>query len=352
MRRRGGLLRAVATAMVLALAPTATSRAALVAGEDPPFAIAVSPSLRGPVLVSQSGAVSKPLLFLPGLSFVVRHPTLAVFYVAHELGPRNHRITAFVLTDGGARVIGTATTGAAPVHIAVDPLGRFLVSADYNGGGVTKVMLDRHGVPRRSLRIAVPGGSGPDRDRQRSPHPHSVALSADGLYAVVADLGTDSLLVYETGGFGLLATEQLPPGTGPRTAVFEGPFMLVVSEELSGTVSWWAFDAGRLRLVKRSFLDSGAPSDVIVAERSSTGPGVLVIGRSRDELIEVGPDGLGRRWALGACGARVGRWTDDGELVLACGRAGVLRRARLGPTGTLTEKPATAVGGVSGLAMV
>lgn len=345
----------VTFALVLTLDPVSAqsaNQAVGVAADDPAFAVAVSPSLGGPVLVRQSGAVSKPLLALTGLSFIVRHPTLAVFYVAHELGPRNHRITAFVVRDGRADVIGTATTGAAPVHIAVDPLGRFLVSADYNDGGITKVVLDAHGAPRRATRVRVPGGRGPDVNRQRSPHPHSVALSEDGRFAVVADLGTDSLLVYDATGLGLLATEQLPPGTGPRTAVFVDPFTLVVSEELSATVSWWTFDGGRLRLVKRSALDSAAPSDVIVARGSSPVPGVVVIGRGQGDLVEVGPTGPARRWPIPGCGARVGRWTGDDELVLSCGRSGVIRRLRLDDGGRVTEGTTAAVRGVTGLALV
>ena len=335
--------------MLMTMMSTGASATAAI---DAPFAIVVSPSLSGPVIVRQSGAVSKPLLALSGLSFIVRHPTLAVFYVAHELGPSNRRITAFVLTDGRARIIGTAATGTAPVNIAVDPLGRYLVSADYNGGGITRVALNAKGVPGRSIRVPVPPGSGPDTDRQRRPHPHSVALSGDGRYAVVADLGADALLVFDATGLGLLAIEQLPPGTGPRTAAFIDPVTLVVSEELSATVSWWSFDAGRLRLVARFPLDSAAPSDVIVAERSSPGPGVLVIGRGSDELIEVDATGTGRRWPVAGCGARVGRWSADGELVLACGHAGTLRRHRLGTDGTVMDQSEAAVLGASSLAFV
>ncbi len=335
--------------LLLVSAPHGVAQAA----DDPPFVIAVSPSAAGPVIVATSGAVSKPIATLAGLSFIVRDPIRPVFYAAQERGPRG-RITALALTAvGRARILGSAATGAAPVDIAVDPLGRFLLTADYTGGSVTRVTLGVDGRPGQALTVKVPAGSGPNPLRQAAPHPHGVALSTDGRLAVVADLGGDALHVYDTATLRLLGTERLPPGSGPRTVAVIDAFTLAVTEELSGSVSLWRFDRGRLELAQRFALNSTIPSDVVVnVNDDSSLPGVLVIGRGTDEVVEVSSTGLGRRWALGRCGARVGRWSTNGELVLACGISGTLRRVRLDPDGRLTEGPSSDMRAISGMAFV
>jgi hypothetical protein len=342
---------AVAASTLFVPAPAALSAAVPPPLPDPPYAVVVAPTSPGPVVVSSSGAVSKPIAALPGLGFIVRHPTLPVFYVAGERSARG-RVSAFTLDAGRARLLGSVTTGAAPVDIAVDPLGRFLLTADYNGGSVTRVTLSDQGRPTKSSTVKVPAGSGPVLSRQSAAHPHSAAISADSRFAVISDLGGDALHMYETNTLRLIGTERLPAGTGPRTIVFVDAFTLVVSEELSGSVSWWRFDAGRLQLEQRFALTTTIPSDVIVSGESSSGPSVLVIGRGTDELIEISATGTGRRWPLGRCGARVGRWSSDGNLVLTCAKTGQLRRLRLDPGGTLTEGPLSTLAVISGVAFV
>ena len=312
----------------------------------------VSPRASGPLVLEPDGAVSPAVGGLSGLTYVVAHPTLPVLYVTKESGPGNRVLVAITASAAGWRELGRATTGAGPVHIALDSDGRTAFVAGYTDGTITRIALDERGVPKAAKRVRLPGGRGPDPERQRGPHAHSSSVSTDDRFVVVADLGTDSLHVFDARTLGLLRTERLPAGAGPRTAVFIDPFTLVVSEELRGGVSWWSFDNGRLSLVRRIALDGAAPSDVIVRPDGSagTGPEVVVISRGTDELIGVSSGGETRRWTTPVCGARFGAWTSTGDLVLACTRGGEVRRLRLGSAVTADLRSAVAVAAVSGFA--
>ncbi len=316
--------------------------------------LAVSPRSSGPVVIEPDASASPTVGRLPGLTYVVAHPTLPVFYVTKESGSGNRVLAAVTPSAKGWRELGRATTGAGPVHVALDSDGRTAFVAGYTDGSITRVTLDDRGVPNAAKRVRLPTGSGPDATRQRGPHAHSSAVSADDRFVIAADLGTDSLHVFDARTLSLLRTERLPPGTGPRTAVFADPFTLVVSEELRGGVSWWSFDNGRLSLTRRIALDGTTPSDVIVRPDASDGPGpgVIVISRRTDELIGLTADGETQRWATPGCGARFGAWTSVGDLALACTRGGELRRLRLGAGVTAQVRSPTALASVSGFAEV
>lgn len=331
---------AVATATISAVPGGAQAAAPSVApvtstGAPPNGArfLAVAASALGPVVIEADGQTTPTLRTLRGLSYIARHPTLPVVYATKELGSGNRVFVALGEAAGSWRELGRATTGQGPVHIAFDSSGRAAFVASYTDGGLTRITLDARGVPAATKRIRLPTGKGPDAARQSGPHAHSSAVSIDDRYVVVADLGTDALHVFDAVSLTLLRTERLPPGTGPRTAVFADAFSLVVSEELRGGVSWWQFADGRLTLLRRISLGPTTPSDVIVRpdSASATGPAVLLISRATDELITVTADGPGRRWATPRCGARVGAWTAEDVVTLACTRGGDLRAVRFGP---------------------
>ena len=349
---RTGLLGAVCLASAVFAAPSAPGASPAETAAD--VVLAVSPRASGPLSLGADGSVSPTVGGLSGLTYVVAHPTLPVFYVTKESGPANRVLVAITPTAKEWREIGRAATGTGPVHIALDSKGRTAFVAGYTDGSITRVILDERGVPKAAKRVLLPVGRGPDPRRQLGPHAHSIAVSTDDRYLVVADLGTDSLHVFDARTLGLLRTERLPAGTGPRTAVFADPFTLVVSEELRGGLSWWSFDKGRLSLVRRIALDGSTPADVVVRPDAATGTGpmVVVISRGTDELVGVTSEGETRRWATPGCGARFGAWTATGDLLLACTRGGELRRLRLGPSMTADVRSVWPVTAVSGFAAV
>lgn len=90
-------------------------------------------------------------------------------------------------------------------------------------------------------------GSGPNPDRQEAPHAHCVALSPDGRFLFVADLGIDRLVAYAVTDTSLSRRADLDvivaAGSGPRHLVFaaDGTRAFVISE-LIGGVTTFSYD--------------------------------------------------------------------------------------------------------------
>ncbi len=152
------------------------------------------------------------------------------------------------LTGVGERVAG----GEESCHISVDPSGRCVLTADYGAHyiEVFPIMADST-VGARSC-IVRHSGTGPDRSRQESAHPHSVNVDPSGRFAIVADLGLDKLFVYRLDAAKGTLSPNDPPfvsvaaGAGPRHFAFhpDGRHAFVINE-MAGSITAFNWDAGR-----------------------------------------------------------------------------------------------------------
>jgi 6-phosphogluconolactonase len=131
----------------------------------------------------------------------------------------------------------------------VDRTGRYLFVPTFHGATV-------HVFP-----IEPDGRLGPTRDdhrhkgssvhprRQTGPHPHSITLDPANRFALVPDLGTDRVVVYELDlERGRLVPHperdaRVAPGSGPRHLTFHpsAPFGYLVNE-MAATVTVFAYD--------------------------------------------------------------------------------------------------------------
>ena len=134
-------------------------------------------------------------------------------------------VYAFERSDDGLLTsLGQQWTGGSdPCHLAVDPTGQFLVTANYSDGKVSVHPIDPDGAlgERRDL-IAHTGG-GPDRERQEGPHAHMVAFRPSGASFLVTDLGTDHIHEYALSPDGAVQPLSAYPadaGSGPRHVAF------------------------------------------------------------------------------------------------------------------------------------
>ena len=129
---------------------------------------------------------------IPALSpsWIARHPHLPVLYAVSEAD--EGRVCAWALDDGmPAREMGRGQTGGSePAHLAVDPSGRFLITANYSGGSISVHRLGEHGEigPRTDLVQHDLHGEHP---RQDAAHPHMIYVTQDSV--LVVDLGADAL---------------------------------------------------------------------------------------------------------------------------------------------------------------
>ncbi|MBG0738436.1 beta-propeller fold lactonase family protein [Paeniglutamicibacter antarcticus] len=185
----------------------------------------------------------------------------------------------------------TSSGGSDPCDLTVR--GGHLLVANYSSGMVAVIPV-RDGALSPLTSLAENTGSGPDSDRQRSPHAHQVTLTQRET-VLVCDLGTDRVDEYSlapTGTLTLLCSAQLPAGAGPRHLVHrvsEAGEDLLVAGELDARLhrfrrsadGWiWASDVA---LAARGTETQAAPSALHLSDDGGNlyvavrGPDVIVV---------------------------------------------------------------------------
>ena len=130
------------------------------------------------------------------------------------------------------------TLGVCACHLAVYDDAVYAVN--YLSGSVVK-MLD-------VCRVHT-GVCGPQKPRQNAPHTHYVCRTPDEKFTLVTDLGLDRIFVYDN-DLNEVARVVAPAGAGPRHLIFsEDHKTCFCVNELSSTVSAYAYDNGTLTLL-------------------------------------------------------------------------------------------------------
>ncbi len=205
----------------------------VVAGEDPDGRSGGLTSLRP--RPGGAGLAVVGTLALAHASYVVAHPGRPWLFVAQEF--EQGRVSSVRLEDDGSFTLlsSVATGGSGSCHVALTPDGRHVLVADYGSGTVCAVTVGPDGRLGGRSGFWRLEGSGPDPERQASPHAHQVVI--DGSEVLVADLGSDRVHRLRLGDDGALGEAGppvlLPPGSGPRHLVVVQDH-LVVASELSG----------------------------------------------------------------------------------------------------------------------
>lgn len=166
-------------------------------------------------------------------SFLVIHPSGRFVYAVNETsdyqGKSSGSVSAFERDPrtGHLTLLNVQPSGgAAPCHINLDQSGKYVLVANYMGGSVASLPIDKQGALGPIACFVQHTGKGPNPARQEGPHAHSIYVDAANRYAIAADLGLDKLLVYAfdaKSGFltaNSAALAQLAPGSGPRHFAF------------------------------------------------------------------------------------------------------------------------------------
>ena len=138
--------------------------------------------------------------------------------------------------------------GAVAAHLSVDPGGRHLVVANYNGMNFVVLPINEDGSLEPVISEVVIDGSGPNPDRQTMSHPHAVTYDPAGNFIAGADLGVDKVFIFrlntETSELEQVSEVSTAPGAGPRHVAFneEGTLLYVVNE-LNATITLYAYDS-------------------------------------------------------------------------------------------------------------
>jgi 6-phosphogluconolactonase (cycloisomerase 2 family) len=188
-------------------------------------------------------------------SFLAVHPSRRFLYAINEIdtyqGLPTGTAEAYAIDaqDGRLTLLNRqplSLSGVIPAHLAVSPDGRALAVALYGGGAYNVLPIGADGKLGKVSGIEKETGSGPDAERQESPHPHMVLFDASGQRLLATDLGTDRINVFTLGDgkLSVLGRTSVSPGSGPRhLALHPSQRFVYLVNELDATVACFGYDA-------------------------------------------------------------------------------------------------------------
>ncbi|MFJ4768821.1 lactonase family protein [Streptomyces uncialis] len=184
-------------------------------------------------------------------SFLTLSPDRDRLYAVSQLpGGATGAIHAYRVDGDRLRPVGRprSSGGAAPVHLALHPDGRFLLTVNYDSGHVAVLPVGTDGALGDPVQVLRHDGRGPHPVEQRGPHPHMIAFDPAGTRVLVPDKGDDRIHVYDfdarAGRLSPRTTTHLGSGVGPRHLVFHpGGRLAYVTNEIGHSVSVLSYDS-------------------------------------------------------------------------------------------------------------
>ena len=180
-----------------------------------------------------------------------RHYLYAVNEVPEFGGKPGGAVSAFAINsaNGNLRFLNQQPSlGADPCHLTVDRKRKSLLVANYTGGNVAVLPIQRDGSLGPATDLKQHEGSS-TKEQQKGPHAHCIILDRTERYALAADLGIDKVLIYRfdqtTGTLkpGKQPWVPLQPGAGPRhLTLHPSSKYAYVINELDSTVTAFRYD--------------------------------------------------------------------------------------------------------------
>ncbi|MFV5692603.1 lactonase family protein [Flavobacterium sp. LT1R49] len=167
-----------------------------------------------------------------------------------EFKPQNKALTFINSQKSG---------GENPVYLSVHKNGKWLVNANYTQGSVSVYPITADGKINPIVQKFSYSEGSINKERQERSHVHSAVFSPNYDFVFLPDLGADKIRSYRfdyTKKLPLLENQypftQATLGSGPRHFTFhpDGKFAYCV-EEISGTISVYAYGNGKLDPIQR-----------------------------------------------------------------------------------------------------
>lgn len=210
-------------------------------------------------------------------------------------GPEDGFVAAYAIEErsGELRRLNKASTrGTASCYLSVDATNRTVLVANYSSGNIAALPVKSDGSVEEAASFIQHEGSSVNPERQKGPNAHSIVISPDNRFVLVADLGIDKIMIYRLDATKaeLKPNEAQPsakqkPGSGPRHITFHPNGKLVyVINELSNTVTVFGFDAGKGTLSEKqtiSTLPTGFTGRSYTADVKVTPNGKFLFGTNR-----------------------------------------------------------------------
>lgn len=211
------------------------------------------------VLDMSSGKLSEPVLAVEAVnpSFIEFHPNGKFLYAVSPSG-KGGSVGAYALdTDTKAlKLLNQQPSGGVwPCYVSLDHTGKNVLIANYSSGSASVLPIKADGSLAKPTAVVQHTKSNSGKE----PHAHSINVSPDNRFALVADLGIDKIMIYKldvekgTLTAGNPAYAKLKPGSGPRHFCFspDGKSIYVINEHGSTmTVFAYQADSGTLTEVQ------------------------------------------------------------------------------------------------------
>src|SRR5258706_6946247 len=193
----------------------------------------------------------------PNPTFLAVHPNQRFLYAVNEInnyeGQTAGSVSAYSIDAATGQLTllnRVSSKGTGPCHVALDKTGKWLFVANYAGGSAAAFPVQTDGKLGEASAFFQHSGSSVNPQRHAGPHAHMTALSPDGRFLLVPDLGLDQVLTYRLDAAkGGLAPSEPPftkttPGSGPRHLRFgpDGKFVYVLGE-MTSTVTAFSYNA-------------------------------------------------------------------------------------------------------------
>ena len=183
----------------------------------------------------------------PDPSWVVVHPSGKYAYAGNEAGKAS-TVSAFAVDAKNGKLTllnQIPALGEDPCYLSFDKTGKYVLVANYSSGtiAVFPVLADGR-LGEHTALVKDEGATGPNKERQEAPHAHWIGVTPGNLFAFVADLGLDEIMMYRfDANKGSLVPHEpafatLDPGAGPRhIAIHPNGRFVYAANELKSTVT-------------------------------------------------------------------------------------------------------------------
>lgn len=150
-----------------------------------------------------TGKVTEPVLAakIANPSFLTVHANGKWLYAVSEegQGPDSGTVSAFSIdpATGSLTQLNTVKSkGSGPCYVSVDSTGKYVFVANYGSGSIAALPIQADGKLGEAASSVQYEGSGPNGERQKGPHAHSIRQMPKTNLVMSADLGTDKLMIF------------------------------------------------------------------------------------------------------------------------------------------------------------
>ncbi len=179
--------------------------------------------------------------------------------------------------------------GENPVYLTTSRNNEFVINGNYTEGTVSVFKTNPDGSLNPSSQIIRFMGSGANVRRQDKAHIHAAVFSPDFNYIFFPDLGADKIRVFKfnSGEVQPLAALEnydftAVPASGPRHFTFHPNNLFAYCiEELSGTITSFKYENGKLESIQRIFSYSKLQEEYNIADIHISPDGLFLYASNR-----------------------------------------------------------------------